>query len=194
MMDRKSSIEAKWELIYNTHAPVLYHYGNKLTPNNQLIEDCIQDVFAELWEKRNSINNIRHIQAYLIKVFRRKVIHKLHVHRQQDTHHPYVQEIAFNISFSFESSIIQHEICEENQKRLQKALQLLTHRQRETIYLKFYEGYAYDEIAEIMNLEKSAVYSFIYKAMTQLRDEMKDNHLTVDSSIGLLSLLFLFLI
>lgn len=194
MMDSNLSTEAKWEKIYNSHAPMLYHYGNKLTSNNELIEDCIQDIFTDLWEKRDSIDTIQHTKAYLIKVFRRKVIQKLYAHQQQLSKNLYFQEISFTITFSFESSLIQNEICEEHKKKLQNALEQLTHRQREAIYLKFYEGYSYDEIAGIMQLEKSAVYSFIYKAMTYLRNELKDSHFTVGAtSIGLLSLLFLLL-
>jgi len=192
-MDSKSNKEANWEFIYNNCAPVLYNYGQKITTDIQLAEDCIQDVFTELWEKRDTIHQIQHIKAYLIKVFRRRVINKMNIEQQRITHNAYVHEIEFNISFSFEAALIHDEICEAQKKRLQKALQNLTHRQREAIYLKFYEGYTYAEIAEIMTLEKSAVYSLIYKAMTQLREEMKDNHLTVDAGMGLFSLLFLFL-
>jgi RNA polymerase sigma factor (sigma-70 family) len=190
-MDNKSNKEANWEYIYNHCAPVLYNYGQKITADTQLAEDCIQDVFTELWEKRDTLHHIQHIRAYLIKVFRRRVISKMSIVQQQMAHNSYIKEIEFNISFSFESALIHDEICEAQKKRLQKALQHLTHRQREAIYLKFYEGYTYVEIAEIMTLEKSAVYSLIYKAMTQLREEMKDSRLPVDAGIGLFSLLFL---
>jgi RNA polymerase sigma factor (sigma-70 family) len=192
-IDSKLSKEANWELIYNTCAPILYKYGQKITSDTQLAEDCIQDVFTELWEKRDTLYHIHHIKAYLIKVFRRRVISKMSKVQQQITHTAYAQEIEFNVSFSFEASLIHDEICEAHQKKLQTAVQNLTHRQREAIYLKFYEGYSYVEIAEIMTLEKSAVYSLIYKAMTQLREEMKDNHFAVDAGISLFSLLFVFL-
>lgn len=190
-MDRKSSKEANWELIYNTCAPTLYNYGQKITTDTQLAEDCIQDVFTELWEKRDTLHHIHHIKAYLIKVFRRRVVSKMGIAQKHMTHIAYAQETEFNISFSFEATLIHDEICEARKKRLQRALQNLTHRQREAIYLKFYEGYNYVEIAEIMTLEKSAVYSLIYKAMTQLREELKDNPFAVDAGISLLSLLFL---
>ena len=191
MMDRKLSKEANWEVVYNSCAPILYNYGKKITADIQLTEDCIQDVFTDLWEKRDTIHQIHHAKAYLIKVFRHRLINKLNVSQLHLTHNLYLKEIEFNISFSFEASLIQDEICEAQQKKLQKALQNLTHRQREAIYLKFYEGYTYDEIAEIMTLEKSAVYSLIYKAMTQLREELKDTHFAVDAGISLFSLLFL---
>lgn len=190
-MDRKLSHEANWELIYNSCAPILYNYAQKITKDTQLTEDCIQDIFTELWEKRDTLHQIRHIKAYLIKVFRRRVIHKLQTHQQEGFYHSYSEDIAFNISFSFESSLIYDEISEAYKKRLERALQQLTHRQREAIYLKFYEGYTHDEIAEIMALEKSAVYSLIYKAMTHLRDEMKDKYFAVDTGISLLTLLTL---
>jgi len=192
-LDRKLSDEANWELVYNSCAPILYNYGQKITSNTQLTEDCIQDIFTELWEKRNNIHHIQHTKAYLIKVFRRRVISKINADQKYRLHREYSKEIEFHISFSFEASLIRDEICRAQQKNLQKALQNLTHRQREAIYLKFYEGYSYVEIADIMALEKSAVYSLIHKAMTQLRHELKDNHFAVGADISLLTLLLLFL-
>jgi RNA polymerase sigma factor (sigma-70 family) len=190
-MDRKLSKEANWELVYNSCAPILYNYGQKITSDTQLAEDCIQDVFTELWEKRDTLHQIHHIKAYLIKVFRRRVISKIGRVQQQISHSDFGKETEFNVSFSFEASLIQDEICEAQKKRLQRALQNLTHRQKEAIYLRFYEGHSYAEIAEIMNLEKSAVYSLIYKAMTHLREELKDTHFAIDAGVSLLSFLFL---
>jgi len=192
-LDRKLSDEANWELVYNSCAPILYNYGQKISANTQLSEDCIQDIFAELWEKRNTIHQIQHTKAYLIKVFRRRLINKINEDQKYLIHKQPGQEMTFNITFSFEASLIQNETSEAQRKNLQKALHNLTHRQREAIYLKFYEGYSYVEIAEIMSLEKSAVHSLIYKAMTHLREELQDNHFAVEPGIGLLSLLFLFL-
>ncbi len=188
-MDGKSGQEEVWEKNYNSYAHVLFNYGCKLINNGQIVEDCIQDVFTELWEKRERIETIRHIKAYLIKSFRRALIHKVYADQKRNIREGYAHEIEFNISFSFEASIIENEIVNEQKKKLQQALNKLSYRQREAIYLKFYTGYNYNEVADIMNLEKSAVYSLIYKAMTQLRENLNAGQLQIDAYITLVPVL-----
>lgn len=172
-MYNTTSFEASWESIYLRYGPILYNYGCKLTNHQQVVEDCIQDLFAELWEKKHNLHDIQHFKPYLIKAFRRKLIQKL----QNDPHSKASQleltELQFDISFSFESSLIAIEMKEEQKIKLEHALQALSPRQREAIFLKFYENHSNDEVADIMRIEKAALYSLVYKAMCQLRTSLK---------------------
>ncbi len=171
-MKPASDPEETWEKMYTLYGPVLYNYGSKLTTQLDWVEDCIQDLFTELWEKKDRLEDIRYGKAYLIKSFRRKLVHKIQTDQQQKAHY-HSSELQFHITFSFESSWIEREKQKEQESQLQKALSLLSHRQREAIFLKFYENHSYDEVADIMKIEKSAVYTLIYKAMTQLREVVK---------------------
>lgn len=189
-MSQTTNFEASWEKIYVLYGPVLYNYGCKLTNHQQCIEDCIQDLFTELWEKKYNPENIRQIKPYLIKAFRRKLIQKLQHDHNSKSQQLELAELQFNISFSFESSLIAIEMKEEQKMKVERALQKLSPRQREALFLKFYENHSNEEVADIMRIEKSALYSLVYKGMCQLRTSLKKTSSTAaDVNLYMFSLL-----
>lgn len=74
--------------------------------------------------------------------------------------------------FNAEHLIIKAETDAALQKKLQKALEQLPARQREAIFLRFYEGLPYEQIAEVMQITVHATYKSVSKALIQLRDKM----------------------
>ena len=41
------------DYIYYSQVPTLLSYGRHLTPDSTLVDDCIQDLFVDLWIKRD---------------------------------------------------------------------------------------------------------------------------------------------
>src|SRR5205085_1022777 len=79
-------------------------------------------------------------------------------------------------SFTFEVSYDNQLILEEEEQRLQKnvkeILSKLPVRQQEIVYLRFYEGLSYEEIAEVMDIAVTSVYKMWYKALENLKGEL----------------------
>ncbi len=165
----------QWEQLYVENSPVLYNYGCKLTAQTSLVEDCIHDVFFSLWKMRDRLAEIRHPKAYLIRCFRRLLLQKLQENARINRLALHSQEPEFHLDFSSEATLIQAEVSSEQLQMLKNALLSLYPRQREAIYLKFYESHSYDEVADIMKLEKSALYTLIYKALNSLRKALRHN-------------------
>ena len=55
-------------------------------------------------------------------------------------------------------------------KTLDEALARLNETQRSLVLLKDYEGYSYDEIGQIMNLNTSQVKVYLHRARFQLKE------------------------
>jgi len=55
-------------------------------------------------------------------------------------------------------------------KILDEALARLSETQRSLVLLKDYEGYSYDEIGQIMNLNPSQVKVYLHRARVQLKE------------------------
>src|SRR5687768_2933127 len=56
--------------LFEKYATSLYRYAKSISRDQALIADCIQDLFIELWIKRNTISDVRSIKSYLIKSVR----------------------------------------------------------------------------------------------------------------------------
>src|SRR5690606_33786846 len=51
----------------------LYRYGARLSADHRMVEDCLQDLFLDLWRRREFIAETEHVKFYLLKALRRKI-------------------------------------------------------------------------------------------------------------------------
>ena len=75
--------------------------------------------------------------------------------------------------FSAEHFIIRQEEDEEQRQRVVRALDGLTGRQKEVIYLQFYEGLSLTEIQERTALKYQSVKNLTYRALSKLRNALR---------------------
>jgi RNA polymerase sigma-70 factor, ECF subfamily len=64
--------------------------------------------------------------------------------------------------------------AQQIQRRLELALTKLSDRQRAAFSLRHYEAMALDEIAEVLGLDIGTVKAHLFRAITKLREELKD--------------------
>lgn len=155
--------------IYDQYAQVLCNYGDKISQDRKLTEDCLHDLFIELWNHRQGLGSTDSIKYYLFKSLRRKIIKEksktsVHINTEQS-----LENYDFEIVFSFESELVALEISQEEKRRLTKVLNQLSPRQKEAIFLKFYDDLTYEEVASVMSLELKSTYNLISKAIVTLR-------------------------
>ena len=62
------------ESIYREHASALLKYGRKFVADGQLVEDCLQDLFIDIWQKRQNLSDTDSIKKYLLVSLRRLII------------------------------------------------------------------------------------------------------------------------
>jgi RNA polymerase sigma factor (sigma-70 family) len=136
--------------IYSAYSRSLYQYGLRFTQNRILIEDAIQELFYELLKNRRTIGHTDNILRYLMKSFRLKLFRLLKYEKRYE-HVNEPGEYNFETNFSIEHELIFRENADRRTSLFLKALQELTPRQKEAIYLRFSSGLDYKEVAEIMD-------------------------------------------
>jgi RNA polymerase sigma factor (sigma-70 family) len=81
----------------------------------------------------------------------------------------YEQQQQESFQLSPEEIIIQGEACEQRQQALKQALQSLPARQKEVLFLRYYNGMSYDEIEQILSINYQSIRNHIYRATQRLR-------------------------
>ncbi|RIJ42418.1 RNA polymerase sigma factor [Pontibacter oryzae] len=157
--------EADFTLLYKRYAPVMLRYGNKLTTDPDLVKDCIQQVFFQIWKSRENLSNPPSVKNYLLKSFRHELGKKATF---KSKHEPLPEDISLGAEASHESELINSQSFELVQKKVHLLLAKLPERQREVIFLKYYTGLQYDEISDIMGIDQKSVYKLTYKAIDKL--------------------------
>jgi len=145
----------------------LYYYALKLLQDGELANDAVQELFVRLWERRNSIGPMRKVKPYFFTALRRQILNQL---RNNQTRELKVNTLPGpDIDFSPEEIVVRNEEYESLQARIAALLNELPKRQKEVIYLHYFEEMDYTQIAEVMGIHYQSVLNLTQKALQKLR-------------------------
>lgn len=170
--------EKALEELIHTYGKPLALYGRKLVKNDLLIQDCIQEVYIQLWQYRSGLRQVTEIRPYLFTCLRRKIISSLKRERIFVSNSP-DDETPFLAEFSIETRLIEDETEAERVQILNRFVNQLPRRQKEVIYLRFFESMSNDEIAAVMGIKYQTATNLIHEALTSLRHSFPSNSLSV---------------
>ncbi len=165
--------ELAFSVLYRKYTKRLYNYGMHSCHDHDLVMDCLQELFSSIWEKRTNLSVVHSVSSYLFKSFRRLMTKKLNWRKRFLLSIESQPERAFEIILPVETLIesSEHEIAQN--EKLKKCLSKLTKRQREAVFLKFYNDLNYSDIASILEIQVDSVYNIISKAIECLRQNLK---------------------
>lgn len=174
------------------HYNALFDYGLNLTNHDEdLIKDCIQDVFAAFWHHRDEWPQIQSVRAYLLVALRNRVT---------DTHRAgrrFVPLLTFPDADESETvvafSLPDEPITDENApaRHLARAFEQLPRRQREAVYLRYYGEMDYADIARVMGVKERTVYNLVHEGLQQLRQHLTPARWLMLGGLGISILFFL---
>lgn len=169
--------EQAYQLLYDKYAGMLYEYGMKVVADDDIVSEAIQSLFVYIFEKRQNLSKPISIEAYLYVSLKRLILKRLNKDERymtvslDDSENPVSQ---FNLEISMNETMEETAYKEDLLKSLQLALDKLTKKQREVIYLKYYKGMKNDEVAFIMGLEMKTVKNLSSLAIANLRNLIRD--------------------
>lgn len=161
--------ELAFTAIYKKYVNDLYHYGERLTPHKELIEDSIHDFFVELWKQREAYGEVTNLKFYLLKGFKYRLLKNMKKRKKLPLEFDISEDYDFEIVFSREFEWITRQVSEEQKQQVLKGINSLSRREKEIITLRFYDGLSYEEISSIMSLSIKSTYKLLYRAIDVLR-------------------------
>ena len=147
----------------------LYNYAARFTKDDGLIKDCIQEVFISLWQRRETAETILSPKYYFLRAIKNKVLKAIHKNVDKISLADLQGGYDFFHDFSIEQVIVEKQVSEEKAIKLRKVLSLLSKRQKEIIYLKYYQYLDHGQIAELMNISRQSVYNLLHEVIHKLR-------------------------
>lgn len=162
----KSGDEQEWSLLFSEHVDFLYSYGMKINRDSCVVKDVIQEVFISLYEKRNSLDDLMNVRAYLCRAVRYKLLDQL-----EKAPHLSIEEISeeeFLLAVKQVQSSDNIEIAKKS-SFVQKMLDKLSPRQREIIYLRYFRDMDIEEIVTTIGINKQSIYNLLSSALKIMR-------------------------
>lgn len=165
------------EILYQKYYSLLLNYGLKCNPNKELIKDCIQDLFVNLFQNNSIKNTNITVRSYLLKALRNNLLYKLSSQKEENS----LDESVFHIP---ENEDLFEQLFPKNDqdvllaRRLMDAVSQLTPNQKSVLYLRYVKELSYKEIADIMDMNVQSSMNLANRALTKLRSLIgQDEHL-----------------
>jgi RNA polymerase sigma factor (sigma-70 family) len=157
-----------YQKLYLAYVDDLYRYGCMVIREKCLVEDTIHDIFADIWSSRKNLGEVQSVRLYLFSSFKRRLLRKFKKENRTSLM-PDIEAHAFEIVPSLLDEQIEHIDQKILVQKMQKYVGHLSPRQREIIYLRFYQNLSYTEIAKLLKLDQKYTYNLASKAFQVLR-------------------------
>lgn len=164
-LDKKS-----FEALFRKHFRGLTYFALEYVKDGDIAREIVQDVFAGLWEKRNSIRLDRSPAAYLGTSVKNRSLNYLRDHKKFD------QEILEmeGLDASYHYREHDHLVTEELRERIEKATSELPEKCREVFLKNRVEQKKYQEIADELGISLKTVEAQMSKALRIMRDKLAE--------------------
>jgi RNA polymerase sigma factor (sigma-70 family) len=165
----KRSDKAAYEILLKKYYAIVLNYGVRFYRDKEFVKDAVQDLFTEIWNRREYLGDVVSVKSYLLQSLRKNIIRessRLKWFREADK---ISEDHDFNVEFDIETYLISRDVETEMLKKLRLELDKLTKRQREAIFLRFNQDLSYEEIAIIMEINYRSVVNLIHEAIKAIR-------------------------
>lgn len=171
--DMISGNKKSFEDLYKQYFQALINYGFRITKNENLIEDAVQELFISIWNNRTNLSEVNEVKFYLFRSLKNRILRQLEkdVFDKSEDVDVYLD---FLNSISEEQKKIDSEQFDANLDTLQRAIAHLPIRQQEVINLKYYHDFTLDEIAKLMDVNKQSVSNLLFRSYAILRKLLKN--------------------
>jgi RNA polymerase sigma factor (sigma-70 family) len=165
----KSGDQEAFAIFYNLHIDHLFHYGNKLCKDPEVVKDSLQELFLELYLKRDKLKTSpENLKYRLLLALKRSLIKKLKANRKNNRQ--INENIDFESEYSIEFQITEQEKDAEINQKVKNALNALPAKQKEAVYLRFNQSLDYPEIADILEINVESVRKQVHRAIKTIRE------------------------
>jgi RNA polymerase sigma-70 factor (ECF subfamily) len=130
----------------------LFRFALKNVGDSDLAQDFVQDAFERLWLRVDTVDYQR-VKSYLFRTIVNLQIDRSRRQKLQNQH-------LSGLSDAIEQPRVAHDV----QKLIDEGVEKLSEIQRMVLTLRDYEGYTYQEIAEMTNISVDQVKVYIFRA------------------------------
>lgn len=170
----KAGDEKAFSTLFEKYYSDLVRYGNSLCLYDDRVQDCVQDVFTDIWVYRESLSHNVIIKAYLLSSVRKRIA-RLYQRDPFFKKERNIETTEFLFDFSIEQQLIDDEITAEKVSQLNMLINNLPSRQKEAMYLRYHQQLSVDQIAEIMSVNYQSASNILFRGIQNLRKDWKEN-------------------
>ena len=146
----------------------LFRFALRFLGNEEDAKDIVQEVFIRVWNGRDKMHEIENWEAWCMRVTRNLSLDRLRFLNRNTTR---PMEESFGLQHDALNPYESTEIGESMQK-IAQMIRSLPEKQRQIIHLRDVEGFSYQEICEILELDMNQVKVNLFRARSAVREKL----------------------
>ena len=149
----------------------LFRFAKRILDQTEEAEDVVQEVFLKLWTRRETLAGYRSIEALAMVTTKNMCLDRIKKRRypveNYDNHRAFLENIPMETRTDYS----------EEMYRLREAMKELPDQQQMIVHLRDVEGYEFEDIAAIMDMQENAVRVNLSRARKKLREALSDRRI-----------------
>jgi len=164
------------EELFKENYKGLYYHAYSFTNDSDVSKDIVNDVFEQIWNRRDGIDITYSIKSLLYSMTKNKAINYL---RHEEVKKKY-SDYQISSSSTVEEDYRDHEALID---KIKTAIEELPPQGRTVFKMCFIENKRYKEIAEELGLSVNTVKTHISKSLKRLREDFSGELLLLFISV-----------
>jgi len=168
----KSNEEQAFELIFRRYYVRLCGFANKFISNTAESEEIVQEVFLNIWKKKDQLQLNNEIRPYLFKSVQNLCFNFIEHQKVVDNYYSVIEVVYKNQAEDFNT--YESVLYNEFQAKAEIAIESLPEQCRRIFQMSRQDGLKYAEIAERLGISAKTVETQMSRALSKLKTELKD--------------------
>ena len=160
--------DKSFDRLYDKFVRILFLYGLQFTYDRELVKDCIQDVFLQVFKTRTQLYHVKNVGVFLHVALKNRIFNAL---KKEKIHARYITASAFSEidDYTAEQKLESLEEEQQNRSRMEKMMKLLTPQQRKVIHYKYIEDLSLEEISVRLKINYQSVQNILQRAIKKIK-------------------------
>lgn len=144
----------------------LFRFATRILNNPTEAEDVVQELLSKFWENRKDLKKYRNIEAYAMQVIKNICYDKIRHLKVIDNSHAEIRQSG--------NSVYSDDYNEnkEMQELIRQSIDRLPEKQKLVMHLRDIEGYSFEEIGAVLNIDIIALRVNLSRARKKVRSEI----------------------
>jgi RNA polymerase sigma-70 factor (ECF subfamily) len=147
----------------------LFRFAKRMLDQTEEAEDIVQEAFIRLWNRRDKLDEYRSVEALAMITTKNLCLDKLkgrrHLVENIENHRQFIENLPEETRADHSDLI----------HGIHQAIRSLPEQQQMIIHLRDIEGYEFEEIAEIVEMNENAIRVALSRARKRIRELLTNN-------------------
>lgn len=163
-----------FKLIFDQYYTLMCAIAYEYVEDYYASQNIAEDVMLSIWEKRAQLNISVSLKSYLLSAVRNRSIDYLRSNSREIEAVSFESETGSSYCFVPDEELFGQIVLLELENRIQRIIDMMPEECKKVFLLSRYEEKSYQEIADELNISINTVKYHIKKALSLLREELKE--------------------